>query len=149
MRNSNSTQLSVAWESLLLWLIWIWKNGLKSCDSQMTINRVEFELKTCSPQTTNNNYWFRHRHEFCVDTRLCSQVFCFLHHQLPSPRTRRTLRGMAELQTLKPDSVAKKWQNEKKNVFGILMSEKKNVFGIFMSAWYRYQNRINSLDHKL
>ena len=54
MLNSNFARLSTDWESLLLWLIWIWKNGLKSCYFQMTENRAEFELNSCSPQTPNN-----------------------------------------------------------------------------------------------
>ena len=85
----------------------------------MTENRAEIELNTCSPQTPNN--LFQHRYELRVDTRLSLRVVCFLRHQSPSPRTRPTLRGVAESPTLKPDFVAKKWQNEKNSFQDIMM----------------------------
>ena len=72
----------------------------------MTGNCAKFELNTRSPQTPNN--LFQHRHEPRVDMRFDLGVFRFLHYQLPSPRTRPTLRGVAESPMLKPDSVAKK-----------------------------------------
>ena len=85
----------------------------------MTENRAEIELNTCSPQTPNNI--FQHRYELRVDMRLCLRVVRFLRHQSPSPRTRPTLRGVAESPTLKPDFVAKKWQNEKNSFQDIMM----------------------------
>ena len=86
--SSNSARLSAAWESMLLWLIWIWKNGLQSCDSQMAENRTEFELNTSSSKTPNN--LSEHGHEIHIDRWLLLRVFRFLRHQL---------RGVAELRT--------------------------------------------------
>ena len=57
-------------------------------------------------------------HEIRADSRLALRIFRFLRHQSPSPRTRSTLRGVAESQFLKPDFVAKEWKNENKILLG-------------------------------
>ena len=116
MFSSNSPRFSVIWESHDFNPFFQIQISHRSSDSQAAESRAKFELSICSSKIPNNLL-----HEIRPDSRLGLRVVRFLRYQSPSPRTRPTLRGVAQLQTLKPDFVAKKWQKEK-NSFGIFMS---------------------------
>ena len=103
----------------------VWKYGLQSCDSQTAKNRAEFELNICSSKTPNN--LLQHGHEMRVDTQLLLRVFQFLRHQSPSLNTQPTLRGVAEVRTLKLDFMVNKWRNKKIILLGYL-------FPLYMDA---------------
>ena len=130
----NFARLSAIWESNDCKTFFQIQISHRNIDSKAAESRAEFERNTCSTKIPNNLLY-----EIRLGTRFRLGVFRFLRHQSPSLSPLSTLRGVAEVRTLKLDFILEQWRNKNKKLGG--------GGRVLIPTLYRYQNRKKLLGH--